>query len=174
MSLRSKFIGTGIAIVTPFLKDKQIDWEKNSVTVYTANGKKYDGQKVIVTVPVSVLQTALGEASINFTPPLDEYVNAAAQTGYGTVIKVILQFKEALWEKDTGFIFSDEIFPTWWTQLPDTAPLLTGWVGGNKAEQLSDETDEELLQKAFISLANIFDLPVNEIKEKIQAAKVFN
>jgi monoamine oxidase len=153
---------------------KQIDWEKNSVTVYTANGKKYNSQKIVVTVPVSILQRALGKASINFTPPLDEYVNAARQTGYGTVIKILLQFKEALWKKDTGFIFSDEIFPTWWTQLPDTAPLLTGWVGGSKAEVLSDETDEELLQKAFISLANIFELPVNGIKEKIQGAKVFN
>src|SRR5260221_2314204 len=153
---------------------KQIDWEKNSVTVYTANGKKYDGQKVVVTVPVSILQKALGPASINFTPPLDEYVNAARQTGYGTVIKVILQFKKALWKKDTGFIFSDEIFPAWWTQLPNPVPLLTGWVGGSKAELLSDEKDEALLQKAFISVANIFDLPVNEIKEKIETAKVFN
>ncbi len=141
---------------------KQIDWEKNSVTVYTANGKKYDGQKVVVTVPVSILQKALGPASINFTPPLDEYVNAARQTGYGTVIKVILQFKKALWKKDTGFIFSDEIFPAWWTQLPNPVPLLTGWVGGSKAELLSDEKDEALLQKAFISVANIFDLPVRK------------
>jgi monoamine oxidase len=153
---------------------KQIDWETNAVTIYTINGKKYAAEKVIVTVPISILQKALDKATINFTPPLDDYVNAAQEIGFGTVIKVILQFKEVFWKKDTGFIFSDEIIPTWWTQLPDTVPLLTGWSGGSKAERLSDETDIEVLEKALLSLANIFDLPVNEIKEKLVASKIFN
>lgn len=153
---------------------KQIDWETNAVTVYTVSEKKFNGNKVIVSVPVSVLQKALAIASINFTPPLDDYVKAAKQIGYGAVIKVVLQFKEALWKKDTGFIISDEIFPTWWTQLPDLVPLLTGWAGGSKAEGLSIETDDELLEKALLSLSNIFNLPVNDIREKLLAAKVFN
>jgi len=153
---------------------KQIDWETNSVTVYTASEKKFNAEKVVVTVPISVLQKTLGKASVNFTPPLDDYINAAQQIGYGDVIKVLLQFKESLWKKDTGFILSDEMIPTWWTQLPDPIPLLTGWAGGSKAQRLSDETDDDILEKALLSLANIFNLPVNDIREKISGAKVFN
>jgi monoamine oxidase len=153
---------------------KQIDWERNAVTVYTSGEKKFFGEKVIVTMPVSILQKSVSYASVNFTPPLDDYVKAFQQIGYGFVIKIILEFKKVFWQNDAGFILSDEIFPTWWTQLPDTAPLLTGWAGGSKAERLSDETDEELLQKALFSLANIFNMSVDKIKENLLASKVFN
>jgi len=153
---------------------KQIDWETNSVNVYTANNKKYHGEKVIVTVPVSILQRSLSKASINFTPPVDDYIDAAKQIGFGSVIRIVLEFKETIWKENTGFVISDEVIPTWWTQLPDPVPLLTGWVGGTKADLLSAETDEELLQKALLSLANIFEMPVENIKEKLSAAKIFN
>jgi monoamine oxidase len=51
---------------------------------------------------------------------------------------------------------------------------LTGWAGGGKAQRLSDEMDDEILEKALLSLANIFNLPVNDIREKLSATKVFN
>lgn len=153
---------------------KQVDWEKDTVTAYTAAGKKYYGEKMIITVPVSVLQKALEASSINFTPPLDEYVQAFQQIGFGTVIKAVIEFRSAFWKKDTGFIFSDELFPTWWTQLPDTVPLLTGWVGGTRAERMAGETDDVLLEKALLSLAAIFDLSVQEIRANLQAGKIFN
>jgi len=153
---------------------KQIDWEPGSVAVYTNNDNKYQGGKVIVTVPVSILQRSLSKASINFTPPLDDYIAASKQIGFGSVIRIVLEFKEAIWKENTGFILTDEIIPTWWTQLPDPVPLLTGWVGGTKADLLSAETDDELLQKALLSLSNIFEMPVENIKEKLSAAKIFN
>jgi len=153
---------------------KQIDWEPGSVTVYTATDNKYEGEKVIVTVPVSILQKSLSKASINFTPPLDDYIDASKQIGFGSVIRIVLEFKEDIWKKDTGFIISDEMIPTWWTQLPDPALILTGWVGGTKADALSNETDDEILYKALVSLSNIFEMPLEKIKEKLSAAKIFN
>jgi monoamine oxidase len=115
-------------------------------------------KKLLLLFPSAFCKKPLDKASINFTPPIDDYVNAAKQIGYGTVIKVILQFKEAFWKKDTGFILSDEIIPTWWTQLPSPLPILTGWSGGSKAERLGDEGNDELLKKPLLSLANIFSL----------------
>jgi monoamine oxidase len=153
---------------------KQIDWEKNEVTVYTKNGKKYYADKLIVTVPLKVLVKTGGPVSINFTPPIDEYIKAADEIGTGPVIKVVFRFKDRLWKEDTGFIFSDEPFPTWWTQLPDTSPVLTGWTGGPKAMQLSDQRDEQILEKAILSLAAILDKPTGELKNNIQEACVFN
>ena len=152
----------------------QIDWEKNNVTVYTAGGKKIYGNKCIVTVPVSILGKTMVSSAINFTPPLDEQVRAAQQVGFGTVIKIIIEFKITFWEKDCLFLFSDEIIPTWWTQLPDEVPVLTGWAGGTKAERLSDESEDELLEKGLLSLASIFEKPVSFIRENLVAAKVFN
>lgn len=152
---------------------RQIDWEANDVTVYTLE-EKYQAQKAIITVPVSVLQKAGGKASINFTPPLDTYIKAANEIGMGSVIKIVLRFYRAFWKEDTGFVFSDEMIPTWWTQLPDTSPVLTGWAGATKAKQLSGHSDEEILQVALLSLASVFEKPLDELKENLEESHVFN
>jgi len=153
---------------------KQVDWGKNDVTVYTADEKKYTAEKLITTVSLGILQHAAAPASINFTPPIDNITKAAAQIGYGTVVKVIVLFKEKFWPADTGFIFSDEIFPTWWTQLPNVTLLLTGWAGGPKAELLGKEDDTEILKKALLSLSNIFNLTVEDLQTKLQWAEIYN
>lgn len=152
---------------------KQVDWEHDGITAYTMN-QKYEAQKAIITIPLSVLKTTALPASINFTPPLDDYIKAADEIGMGTVTKVIFLFRQRFWPEDAGFIFSDEVFPTWWTQLPNDAPMLTGWAGGTKAQQFSGLREEELLEKALHSLAAIFDKPVNELKENLQQSHVFN
>jgi monoamine oxidase len=45
---------------------RQIDWQKNEVTLYTSSGKKYYGNKIIITVPVSVLRDLLGKGIDKF------------------------------------------------------------------------------------------------------------
>lgn len=152
---------------------RQIDWERNEVTVYTSS-EKYQGEKAIVTIPVSVLRKTAGSTSINFTPPLHDYIKAAEDIGMGSVVKVVFHFKERFWKENAAFIFSDEQFPTWWTQLPDTVPILTGWAGGTRAEQFSELTDEMIFEKAMFSLANIFDRSIDELKANIESSHVFN
>jgi monoamine oxidase len=127
-----------------------------------------------VTVSLELLRRNAAKASINFTPPIDEYIKATHCIGMGSVIKIALQFKQAIWKPDTGFILSDESIPTWWTQLPDKRPLLTGWAGGSRAEILSKESDEAILEKALISLAFIFEKPLEDIKSTVLQSHVFN
>lgn len=153
---------------------KQVDWERGEVTVYTASEKKYDASKVIVTVSISILQTVNSKASINFTPPLDKQVQAAQQIGFGNVIKIVLQFKERFWGENTGFILSDEEVPTWWTQLPRTSYILTGWMGGGRANRMNSFSNDEIVEKGLRSLANIFDLSLEQLKRTIQTCQVFN
>jgi len=74
-----------------------INWKRNEVSVVAQNGKKYDGNKVIVAVPLGVLQAE--PAMINFQPLIDDYVDASKKIGFGSVIKVLLQFKECFWEE---------------------------------------------------------------------------
>lgn len=152
---------------------KQIDWERNEVTVQTMTDK-YDAGKAIITVPLPILTSAATPASINFTPPLDDYTKAAGEIGMGEVIKIVLQFKLRFWKEDTGFVLTDEMFPTWWTQLPDETPMLTGWAGGTKAEQFHGLNDDEILEKALFSLAAIFNKTINELKENLQQSWIFN
>jgi monoamine oxidase len=153
---------------------RQVDWQKNEVTVYINNGEKYTGTKVVVTLPVSVLKNLNGKASLNFSPPVDEYIQAAKQIGFGTVIKVIFELKEKLWKNKTGFIFSAEQIPTWWTQYPINNNLITGWVGGPAAARLSQHTDDELIEAGVVSLSRIFDLTPSLLRNIIVSSYVFN
>jgi len=155
---------------------KRIYWEKGLVTVYTHDGERYDAEKAIITVPLTVLRSVSEkeETSIRFIPALDNYKRAAANIGIGAVLKIILQFEKAFWKSDTGFILSDEIFPTWWTQSPDPYPMLTGWIGGPRVENFKNDTEEQILEKALQSLANIYEISLEEIKKNTRASSIFN
>ena len=153
---------------------KQVDWQNNEVTIYNANGNKHQGSRLLVTVPVSVLKDVAGKASINFTPPIDEYIDASKKIGFGTVIKVIFGLKERLWEKGTGFIFSSAMIPTWWTQHPVENNIITGWAGGPAASRLAQHSDDELIEVAVRSMSEIFDFQPAELRTIITHSYVFN
>ncbi|MBS1600277.1 MAG: FAD-dependent oxidoreductase [Bacteroidetes bacterium] len=148
---------------------QKIEWEKDKVTAHTKEGKKYVGSKIIITVPLGVLQAG----RISFAPALPQ-MKAIDGIGFGTVIKILLECKKAFWEekvKSIGFIFSDEKVPTWWTQFPGQDHVLTGWLGGNTFQS---STDDEIIKIAFQSLANIFGEPVEAIESLIIKSHVFN
>ena len=153
---------------------KKVNWQKGSVTVQVANGEKYYADKLLVAVPVSVLQQPSAVAGIQFTPSIHFDASTANAIGFGAVIKVVVKFKKAFWQRDAKFIFSDEVFPTWWTQLPDEAPLLTGWLGGPKAHALSNQSDNDIGDIALTSLAAIFDQPIAMLRQSIVHMNVFN
>lgn len=131
---------------------KSIEWENGNVKVQTGNGQSYTAQKVILTTSIGVIQHNF----IHFTPAIDDYVNAASHIGWGSVIKIVLEFKEIFWKKDTGFIFTKEKIPTWWTQSPHQVPILTGWLGGPPAEHYKQVPKEEILKTALDVLSGIF------------------
>jgi monoamine oxidase len=154
-------------------KVTEVRWSKGSVEVKTTLGT-YQSKKCLVTIPVSILKTE----SLTFIPAIPQVSKAASHVGFGGVVKINLEFKNAFWEtepprkfKDLQFLFTDESIPTWWSQVPDKRPLLTGWIGGPGAERLN-QTDEEVFESAIESLANAMKYPVTKIKEHLLAWKV--
>jgi len=153
---------------------KQVDWEEKEVTVITAAEEKFYGYKLLVTVSASILGKVAAAGSINFTPEIDGYQKAAADIGFGGVVKVVLSFEKQCWPADAGFIISNQPFRTWWSQLPGQPLLLTGWAGGSAAASMKDKTDDEILSVAFTSLAIIFNMPLKELEALTTATYVFN
>jgi monoamine oxidase len=134
---------------------RTIRWQKDHVQVITTNEQSFTANKVIITVPVGLIQ----QGAIRFEPAIDHYIQASQQVGYGSVIKIQLQFKVAFWnryKKNTAFILSEERIPTWWTMLPNEWPLLTGWLGGPQTKALYNSDEQTILQYAWQSLAAIF------------------
>jgi len=166
---------------------KTIHWQKGYVRVITADGITYNANKLIIALPLGILQAKPHEKGVLiFEPPIKEYTEALGQMGFGAIIKFLLEFDTAFWEQDdvkdiTGcdmkemaFIISDEEIPTWWTQHPQSSTLLTGWLGGPPAEVKKHHSEEELLQQALQSLSNIFKLGVENLKTKLIAWNVVN
>jgi monoamine oxidase len=153
---------------------KEIQWEKNNVKIATSHQKTYNAAKIITTASLGSLQS---EQSIIFKPAIDNYFEAAMKIGFGTVIKVMLEFKEAFWEKKKkgiGFLFTNEIIPTWWTQSPSSYPLLTGWAGGPQAWELENKDDNTILELALKSLSNVFHNTIEELNGILTASAIAN
>jgi monoamine oxidase len=156
----------------------KIDWSNSNVKVSTAQGKKFEANKVIITVPLGILKkSSKEENAIQFKPAIREQKAAAAQIGFGSVIKILLQFDEPFWEtksRQVAFIISDQKVPTWWTQLPNKSSILTGWLGGPNAAVLTSTKESVVIKMALESLANIFSIDYETIKAKLKAHKMID
>ena len=166
---------------------KNIEWEKGKVNATTADGSQYAASKMIVALPLGVLQAdEMEKAAVIFDPPIPAQLNAINKLGFGAIIKFLLEFDESFWEDETvqknagkdlsemAFVISDQEVPTWWTLYPRKSTLLTGWLGGQPAEERKNKTTEELLKLALQSLSNIFKIGVEELKSRLIAWNIAN
>ncbi|HEY0678938.1 MAG TPA: NAD(P)/FAD-dependent oxidoreductase, partial [Chitinophagaceae bacterium] len=162
-----------------------IAWKTGEVIVTTAEGKVYTAPRLIITLPVSILQLEKGSSGHVSISPLPENSFRAIQSlGSTGVIKVILQFKNAFWNQlaktgsdkppEIGFIFSDATIPTWWTQLPDENAMITGWLAGPDALKLAESSEDEILRIALESLSVIFDVDLEKISSGLIAHHIRN
>jgi len=166
---------------------KDIYWSPGEVSAITADGTAYHAQQIVLAVPLGVLKAGEGQTGgIAFHPPLKTHAEAIQGMGFGSVIKILLEFDEAFWYSEEtearigrsldnmGYLLSQEEIPTWWTQFPERSNIFTGWIGGADAEAKKEKTDEEILVQALQSLANIFRLSVEELQQRLKAWKVVN
>jgi monoamine oxidase len=158
---------------------KQVNWRPGLVEVITSDHASFTGTKLVSTVPLGILTASGNETgAITFNPDLPEQRKAAADMGFGAIIKILIEFTEPFWEQkglnNLQFLFSEEKIPTWWAQTPQKNNVLTGWLGGNPEDKIQHLSDEELLQGAICSLAAIFKVDASFINQKIISAKVYN
>lgn len=158
---------------------KVIRWKEGSVEISCEDGRTFLASKVLITVPLGVLQSEKdSKGHIEFQPEIPEAVKAFKSMGFGSVIKLFLEFKYRFWEKDKapdlGFLLSDAEVPTWWTQVPDEVPVLTGWIAGPESEKLSELSESEIIDKALHSLAYVFGMDVQILKEQLVSSKAAN
>lgn len=145
----------------------EVAWSAGAVTVTATSGEQFKARRLIVTLPLGVLQ----RNDVIFTPQLAAKQEAAQKLAVGNVVKVMLRFRARFWEvltlptvdgkrsdlKDLAFIHApDELPPTWWTQLPVRTPLLVGWAGGPRADLLLSASQDALRDQSLQALSRIF------------------
>jgi monoamine oxidase len=157
--LRDTCIAAGIQIHLSTIV-RRIAWRRGAVAVDANGGRESHtlrGRSAILTLPVGVLRREGGVGAVVFDPPLpDAKVTALRSLEMGHVVKVVLRFQSAFWERvrggrysDAGFFrCEDHPFPTYWTQVPVRAPLIVAWAGGPKAVALRGVAEADLIQRA--------------------------
>lgn len=151
----------------------EVKWKENEVTVFTMDGQEFEGSKLVVTASPHVLQSV----KIVFDPALDGYLSNMSQLGFGSVIKIFLEFEELFWqehEKNTGFVISDQNVPTWWTQSDNENYLLTGWLGGPEVMPLITVSEEEIIEMGLQSLSNIYGIGMDKLRSILVASKAIH
>lgn len=161
---------------------QSIYWKQGRVEVRTEDKQRHIARQALITVPLGVMQASpSSEGSLQYSPALPEKENAAMKMGMGGVIKILLNFREAFWEKagspfpqPVTFIFSDKTIPTWWTQYPERSTLLTGWLGGTTEQMLKAPGKKQLMEMALSSLAAIFNMHTGTLQSLLTNASVTN
>jgi monoamine oxidase len=122
----------------------------------------------VITLPLGVLQSG----SVEFLPPPRDILLHAGRMAMGAVLRTSLVFDSKFWG-DFSFLFArEESFPTWWTSMPDPAPLVTAWVGGRKALALERmmhlRADPFAIRDECLSeLAKIFELSAQALEKRL-------
>jgi monoamine oxidase len=153
-----------------------VRWETGRVVVRTAGGQVYTAERLVSTVSLGVLK----DAGIAFSPELPAAQLAAIRKlGFGTVIKVLLEFDQPFWGRrkkpgQTLFLLSEEALPTWWTQPDDDCPLITGWVAGKPRELLQALDREGRIRVALESLAGIFEIELATLRSRLKASLILD
>jgi monoamine oxidase len=157
---------------------REIRWQPGSAEVLTESGETYYGKQVLCTVPLGVWQLGVGQPGyLSFLPELPKHRAAAAELGFGSVIKIQLEFQEAFWQDrlpELEFLLSDAPVPTWWSQLPGKRPLLTGWLAGPAAQRLRNASDEEVIELALESLTSLLATTPAILQAQLRASYVCN
>ncbi|GAA3967524.1 flavin monoamine oxidase family protein [Mucilaginibacter dorajii] len=158
---------------------KQIEWQQAKVKITTDTDAVYKATQLLIALPLGVLQADASKiASLSFKPEIPELSKATAAMGFGAVIKVLLEFNEAFWineqTRDMGYLFSEQEIPTWWTQHPEYANVLTGWLGGPDAAAKIHTSNNEVLAQSLNSLANIFNYDIDKLTEKLLSWQIVN
>ena len=130
-----------------------IDYSGSKVSVRTKSGKVYEGDKVIVTVPLALLQSS----AITFNPALaSSKTSAINRLGVGLMDKLWLEFDEAFWtdDEDTDWICFVSDTPGVWVETLNidkhlNIPMLIMFNIGDIAEEYSELSDEDYLATAM-------------------------
>jgi monoamine oxidase len=160
-----------------------IKWNSGSVEIF-ANGPQpetsFFASRALITVPLGVLQAT---GFVRFEPELPpEKQTALDKLAMGKVVRVSLCFSERFWQNLHGmpdsrtlaklsFLFSrDRFFPTWWTQMPERVPIITGWSAAHAAESLAGVSERAIVEQAVASLGSILQLEKSKIESQLTAA----
>jgi monoamine oxidase len=152
----------------------EVRWRAGNVDVATVGGERFTAERLVVTSSLGVLR------HLTFLPSIPDVVEAAAGIGYGSVIKILLEFRTPFWREDrpgaqTLFIISEQQpVPVWWTQAEERSTLLTGWLTGENMRLFQALDPQGRLEHCLLSLAAIFSRDIALLRNELAAFRIMD
>lgn len=135
---------------------KRIDYSNERIMLEDAQAQRRFVDKVIVTVPLAVLQST----DLQFTPALPESKLASLKNiGMGAGIKVVLVFNQRFWDASTDSVYTSGAVPEYWVSSNGRSTksfVLTGVAMGEKAEALSALSSAAAIQSILKDLDGLY------------------
>jgi monoamine oxidase len=145
----------------------------------TFTTKSLTADRALVTLPLGVLQAEL----VHFEPALPLAKKSALEKlAMGKVVRVTLCFRERFWkhirargeQKNPGnlsFLLSgDPLFATWWTQMPEHSPIITGWAPAKSAESLAGMSADQIFDQALETLSRLLGIDQASVQSQLSVA----
>ncbi|MDJ0696044.1 NAD(P)/FAD-dependent oxidoreductase [Mastigocoleus sp. MO_188.B34] len=138
----------------------KIIWDSDGVQLQTDKNETFTAKKVIITVPLALLQSN----TIVFEPVLPPGKRAAIDgLGIAHVTKLILKFDKPFWSKETEFILTTLDTQMWWRSgwgRKKEAPVLTAYTGATNAINFSEMGRDAAINAGLRDLEKIFKIPL--------------
>ena len=159
------------------LAAERANWLPGSVEVVGTKGEVFKADRLLVTASLGVLQAE--PELLSFSPAIPVHRLAIKQMGYGSVIKILAEFKRAFWKEKkpsgrTLFIISEEAVPTWWSQPDDGDSLLTGWLAGGNMLAFQKLGEADRFESCFQSLGAIFSMDKEAIRQEVAILQILD
>jgi monoamine oxidase len=152
---------------------RRVRWSQNAVAVggVDAGGESFElhAKRAVVTLPLGVLQAG----NVEFEPAPEGIWSNAARMAMGAVIRISLLFDAKFWQQDLSFLLTrDETPSAWWTPMPQSAPLITGWAGGPKAAALTIRIGARadgraLLEESLGTLSRTYGIAARDLHARL-------
>uniref|UniRef100_A0A8C2Q455 [histone-H3]-N(6),N(6)-dimethyl-L-lysine(4) FAD-dependent demethylase n=1 Tax=Cyprinus carpio TaxID=7962 RepID=A0A8C2Q455_CYPCA len=158
-----------VCVLTVCLQVQHVDYSGEGVTVTSRCGSRWSAQKVLVTVPLALLQKNV----IGFSPPLpDRKLKAIHSLGVGVIEKVALQFPTRFWDsKIQGADYFGHIPP-----CPEKRGLFSVFYDmspqGEECVLMTVVTGEALSLLRDLQDSQVVDLCMSVLRELFQEQEV--
>jgi len=137
---------------------RRVETDADGVRLHAEGGEAFDGDAVVVTLPLGVLQAG----DVGFDPPLPSAHRAAiGALGMGLLNKCYLRFPDVFWPADADWL--EYVAPEWgrWTEWVSLAraagaPVLLGFHAADAASAVEPWSDQALAADAMRVLRRIY------------------
>ena len=177
VALRDEFLAKGGELQLASVVHA-IHWRRRNVRLQLATPagtrlSDVEGERLLITVPASVLGAPSGEGAFRIVPELTEKRRAAKELTSGAIVKVLIRLREPITR--AAFVHAPGLaFPVFWRPLPFEHPILVGWAAGPEGDALHNRKKEDVLEIALRCLSKFFRRKIAELETLVEDFRVID